>query len=316
MEDFAPLIRQEMKQFAVRYFKDEKLLYYANLFMERKFTEPMKFGPLTVLHYRLFGGTSPEAACRAGASVELFILASDILDDLQDQDAPHQPWSQAPLPIALHLATVLMTLSQQAMTECGLDSGTVLPVIDMMNKQLLIAANGQMADLGNLAADEASYIDIVRNKSAALLVLACMTGVMLTGREWHAGVAEYAEQLGIAAQIENDRRDLLRWDEKNDFLQRKKTLLTLFLLEDLGEGDSWVADYYAGKFNESDVLGMQAEFEQLCERSGTMLYGSAMFSLYFNRFQELLGGIPETAGKIDEIMAIVSGKIANAGIPQ
>ncbi|GGG82297.1 polyprenyl synthetase family protein [Paenibacillus radicis (ex Gao et al. 2016)] len=315
MEDFAPLIRQEMKQFAGRYFKDEQLLYYANLFMERKFTEPMKFGPLAVLHYRLFGGTS-EAVYRAGASVELFILASDILDDLQDQDAPHQPWSQAPLPIALHLASVFMTLSQQAMTECGLEAVTVLRVIDMMNKQLLVAANGQMADLANLATDEASYLDIVRSKSAALLVLACMTGVMLTGREWHAGVAEYAEQLGIAAQIENDRRDLLRWDEKNDFLQRKKTLLTLFLLEDLGDEDRWVAEYYAGRLGEAEALGMEAEFEQLCERSGTLLYGSAMFSLYFNRFQELLGGIPETSGKIEEIMAIVSGKIANTGIPQ
>nr|WP_253944912.1 polyprenyl synthetase family protein [Paenibacillus sp. NEAU-GSW1] len=263
----------------------------------------------------MFGGKG-KAVYLAASSIELFVLASDILDDLQDQDAPQQPWSRAPLPVALHLAASFMTLSQQAIAACGEEPAIVLRTMEMMNRQLLTAANGQMADILDAVIDEESYFDVVKKKSAALLVLACMTGVMLSGRSWHAGVAEYALELGIAAQIENDRRDLLRWDEKSDFLQRKKTALTLYLLEDLGEKDRWVADYYEGRLPASSIEGRENDFSELCERSGAMLYGAALFNLHFNRFMELLAGVPEAARRSDDILRLVAGRTNQVETPQ
>lgn len=305
VEDCKPIIKQEMRELVERYFTSQSLLQYVLTFMEDKQAEPMRFGLLAVIHYRMFGGTSP-FIYRAAAAIELFILASDILDDLQDGDAPQQAWSQAPMPIALHIATALITLSEQAMLEGELDRGIILRTMDMMNKQLLIAANGQMQDLVGEINDEQSYMDMVKQKSAALLVYACMTGVMLTGRDWHSVVAEYALEVGMAAQIKNDIKDLFRWDEKSDFLQRKKTIVTLFLLEELAESDQWIADYYEGRISAAEVADKRELLEQACERTGAGLYGSVRMRMHYNRFMELLDELPEALDYKEDILQIFS----------
>ncbi|SFF29248.1 competence protein ComQ [Paenibacillus catalpae] len=305
MEDIVPMIGQEMQRISDKYFTTEPLRGYAKSFIREKQAESMRFGLLTVLHYRMFGGDSGPI-CQAAAAVELFILASDILDDLQDGDAPHQAWSQVPPAAAMQTAASLIVLSQQAMLELEFGQAGLLRVVQMMNGQLLKAANGQMLDLMNAVTDEDSYIAMVRHKSAALIVMACMTGVMLAGREWHPIVAEYAEEVGMAAQIKNDIRDLLRWDDKNDFILRKKTLLTLFLLEEIAEGDEWIKDYFEGRLQAEDVAGRQQMLEEACDRTGAALYGSVRMRMHFNRFQELLDEVPEAALAKDKLLQIFS----------
>ncbi|MFX3636180.1 MAG: polyprenyl synthetase family protein [Candidatus Pristimantibacillus sp.] len=305
MEDCIPVIKLEMLELVERYFTAEPLLQYAKAFLHEKHTEPMKFGILTVLHYRMFGGEG-HAVYRAAAAVEFFILASDILDDLQDGDAPNQLWSRTPLPYAMHIATAFMSISQQAMIDCQIDRLDLLRTMEMMNKQLLKSANGQMIDLVNGITDEQSYMDMVMQKSASLIVQACMTGVMLTGREWHPGVAEYASEVGMAAQIKNDIRDLLRWDDKNDFLQRKKTVLTLYLLEELSEQDRWISDYFEGRIDAAEIADKRELLEQICESTGTMLYGSVRMRIHYNRFKELLDEVPEVLPYKEDIIHIFS----------
>lgn len=103
MEDCVPKIEFEMREMVRRHFTVDSLIQYAYLFLMDRLNEQLPFGRLTVLHYRMFGGEGA-AVYRAAAAVEFLILATDIFDDLQDQDAPKQAWSEAPLPIALHLA--------------------------------------------------------------------------------------------------------------------------------------------------------------------------------------------------------------------
>lgn len=305
MEDIMPIIGQNMLRISDKYFWAEPLAEYARAFIREKQAESMRFGLLTVLHYRMFGGSS-ESIYQAAAAVELFILASDILDDLQDGDAPHQAWSQVPAAAAMQVAVSLMVLSQQAMLELEFGQTELIRVLQMMNEQLLKAANGQMLDLMNAVTDEESYLKVVQHKSAALIVFACMTGVMLAGRDWHPIVAEYAEEVGMAAQIKNDIRDLLRWDDKNDFILRKKTLLTLFLLEEIAEQDQWIADYFEGRISLADVLDRQQMLEEACNRTGAALYGSVHMRMHFNRFQELLDDVPEAASNKDKLLQIFS----------
>jgi len=294
VEEWVTRIEREMRELVERYYTAEPLAHYALAFIDDKLREPMRFGPLTVLHYRMFGGAD-EGIYRAAAAVELFILASDILDDLQDRDAPNQAWSKAPLSVAMHLAMSLMTLSQQAMLDCEMDRMVVLRTLEMMNRQLLKSANGQMVDLVNAAVDEDTYTAMVSDKSASLLIYACMSGVMLAGHEWHDGVAEYAMELGMAAQIQNDVRDLLRWDDKSDFLQRKKTLLIFFLLDELKEQDQWIADYFEGRLTKEEIMDKQQAFIEACERTGASLYGAVKSRIHYNQFRELFLEIPESS---------------------
>ncbi|MBD2871004.1 polyprenyl synthetase family protein [Paenibacillus arenilitoris] len=309
MNDCIPLIGQQMKQLAKRWFTAEPLAELAERFIEDKLQEASKFGRLTVIHYRMFGGGGDEVF-RAAAAVELSILASDILDDLQDQDAPAKPWMQVPGAAALHVASSLLTLSQQTMLDCTEDDGMRLALAGMMNRYLLQAANGQMLDIMNEITDEQSYLDMVRQKSSMLLSFACMTGVMLAGHPWHGVIEQYAVEIGIAAQLRNDIRDLLRWDDKSDFLQRKRTLLTLFLLESLGEEDKWIHDYFDGRLSVGEVAGRRQSFEEACERTGTILYGSVMSRMHYNRFEELLDSVQESGPWKSTFLQLLNQEIA------
>lgn len=303
------LIEQHMRALIGQYFTAEPLFHYALRFTEDKLSETIKFGQLTLLHYRMFGGADP-VIYQAAAAVELFILASDIFDDLQDQDAPGRSWMQVPPPIAIHVATSLLTLSQQAMQSCMLDPSVRLELVDLMNRQLLQAANGQMLDLMDHATDEETYLETVKLKSASLLLFACMTGVIAAGKPWQPIVAEYAIEIGIAAQIRNDLRDLLRWDEKSDFLQRKRTLLTMYIIESVTGDDQWIADYFEGLLSKQEVERRSELFEEACERSGTLLYGAVMSRMHYNRFEELLNSMQEISPWKAEFLHILNGEIA------
>ncbi|MDQ8738520.1 polyprenyl synthetase family protein [Paenibacillus sp. LHD-38] len=307
MKDCIPLIGQQMQKQVQRFFTAEPLLRFAEVFIEDKLAESLRFGQLTVLHYDMFGGQG-EDPYKAAAAVELFILASDILDDIQDQDAPHKPWMQAPLAVALHVATALLTLSQQAMLQSTSNAEKRIALLDMMNEQLMKSANGQMLDILNEMNDEQAYLEVIKQKSAALLQFACMTGVMLAGRPWHPIVAEYSFEIGLAAQIQNDLRDLLRWDDKSDFLQKKRTLLTLYLIEGDAEEDLWIREYFQGSRTVEEVSMNHEIFLEACERTGTILYGSVMSRMHYNRFEELLDDIQEISPWKSTFLHIINPK--------
>jgi competence protein ComQ len=309
VNDCIPLIGQQMLRMVQRFFTAEPLARFAEVFIKDKLAETIRFGQLTVIHYRMFGGIGDEVY-EAAAAVELFILASDILDDLQDQDAPHKSWMQAPQPIAIHVASALLTLSQQAMLSCATNDEMRIALMEMMNRLLLQSANGQMLDIMNDIVDEQSYLDMVKQKSATLLQLACMTGVMIAGQPWNSIVAEYAIEIGVAAQIQNDLRDLQRWDDKSDFLQRKRTLLTLYLIESEADEDRWIKDYFEDRLSIEEVAMKRELFLETCERTGTILYGSVMSRMHYNRFEELVDTIQEIGPWKSTFLHILNQKIA------
>lgn len=197
------------------------LLEQGTACVEEKLRESLLFSRMTVLHYRAFGG-SGKAIYRAGAAVELMILSLDIIDDLQDKDNKETVWSRMSPEIALNIALGLLTLSQQMLLTSDFPEERASGAARLMNEQVLSAINGQTTDLLNDIESEEEYIEMVRQKSAGLLVAACMIGTLLATGEIHEEVRKYAEELGIAAQMKNDIRDLLNWDNKNDFWNRKK----------------------------------------------------------------------------------------------
>ncbi|WP_138755748.1 polyprenyl synthetase family protein [Paenibacillus sinopodophylli] len=308
MKDCNPLIGQHMQQLAQRYFTAGPLARFAERYIKDKLNESLRFGQLTVIHYRMFGGQG-DSAYKVAAAVELFILASDILDDLQDQDAPGKPWMQDPLPIALHVATALLTLSQQAMLDGAAGTETKIGLVALMNDRLLRSANGQMLDILNEMQDEQAYLEVIKQKSGSLLQFACMAGVMAAGLPWNDTVAEYAIEIGIAAQIQNDLRDLLRWDEKSDFLQRKRTLLTLYLIEGEAEEDQWIKHYFECRLSTEDVAMKRDLFFETCERTGAILYGSVMSRMHYNRFEELVDSFEQISAWKSTLLDLVNDKV-------
>lgn len=257
--------------------------------MKEKLKEAMIFGKMVVLHYRMFGGQD-DHIYKAAAAVELWVLALDVIDDIQDRDHHAMYWNQVAPEIALNIALGLIVLSQDKLRNSFPD-GTSIKALDVMNRHFIEAINGQTLDLLNEINCEAEYIGMVRQKSASLLVSACQIGVMLAKGQTINIVTDYAQELGIASQIKNDIRDLLNWEQKNDILHRKMTLPVLYLLESLSKEDQWIQDYFDGKLDISLLKQKKQDFEKAVQRTGTIVYSTVRMKSHYYRYLELVDGL-------------------------
>jgi len=289
VEQFAEMLEIELRESLKTYFSVPQLYEHALACLEDKMQEAtMLLGKMTVLHYRMFGGPDTPDIYRAAAAIELMMLSLDIIDDIQDKDNGKMVWNQLPSEIALNIGIGMLTLSGELILSAGFSVERKLAAAELLNQGVLIAVNGQMTDLFNAVSSEDEYIKMVSQKSAALLVTASMIGTMLATGEWIEEVKLYAEQLGIAAQIKNDIRDLLNWDDKNDFLNRKKTLPTLYLLQSVSEEGYWIIDYFEGRLDFADVVERRQEIEQILESTGTLIYASVRMRTHYYRYLEYI----------------------------
>ncbi|WP_449600887.1 polyprenyl synthetase family protein [Paenibacillus sp. Marseille-Q9583] len=288
MEQLRENVEAELRELLKKYFLVGYLHETAVAYLEVKLKETLLFSKLCVIHYRMFAGEQTDIY-RAAASIELMILGLDIIDDLQDQDQPSIIWCQTPPEISLNIAIGFLTLAHQGLLDCDFPQDRLMKASEIMNRQMLTAINGQTLDLMNESKNEEEYISIIEQKSSALLISACMIGVILACGDWNEKVAVYINEVGIAAQMKNDLRDLLNWEEKNDFLHRKRTVPTLYLLKmAANEEQDWLIDYFNGKGTTEGILSRRQEIEQICNDSGTLLYSSARMRTHYYKFLELV----------------------------
>ncbi|WP_052339677.1 polyprenyl synthetase family protein [Gorillibacterium massiliense] len=261
-------------QFTTDHLRQEALSYLAV-----KTSGRLSFGELTILHYRMFGGTSP-GIYKAAAAVELLILALDIFDDLQDQDQKQMPWCINPPALAMNVAIGLTALSHDRLYQVeDVSAERKLGLWTCMNDLLLKAVNGQHTDLANEIHSEEDYLRMIAGKSGSLTTLACLIGTCLaTDKDDHT-VRLYAKQIGVIQQIRNDIRDICRWDDKNDFLHKKRTLLLLFLLESDQPEFEVFRDYMEGRVDKSYVEERREQIMALIESSGAIEYAEAMCAM-------------------------------------
>ena len=245
MDNHNELIAQWMRSAVENHFSEQELKQRTLDFIEFKKTEGFSFGQLTKVHYEMFGGLQHEDINQACAAVETMILALDIFDDLQDQDATDKPWCSSGQAISMNIATGILMLSLKMMEDSSFDRKW--DAIRYINHQVLKAVQGQHLDLQQKMQNEEDYVKMAHDKSGSLMACACLVGVALATPDYHDAVKEYATNFGIAAQIQNDIQDVLRGDMKNDLLYKKQTLPILKLLEENHEQANLARDYYKGK---------------------------------------------------------------------
>ncbi|QHE54076.1 polyprenyl synthetase family protein [Pontibacillus sp. HMF3514] len=249
-------------------------------FIEYKKKEGFSFASLTKLHYEMFGGKEHSSIFQACAAVEIMVLALDIFDDLQDQDALDKPWCQTQQTISMNIATGLLILSMQMLSNTTFDESRKRDAIQYMNQQVLKAVQGQHQDLQQQIKTEDDYLQMVHNKSGSLMACACIVGVSLVTPDKHEQVLEYATNFGIAAQIQNDIQDVIRGDTKNDLLYKKHTLPTLKLLEENNEYAEWARSYYNGLVDKSYMYENKRELLDWIRNSSSIMYVQVLKRVY------------------------------------
>jgi geranylgeranyl pyrophosphate synthase len=191
-----------------------------------------------------------EKAIPLCASLQFFMAAGDVFDDIEDSDSPLSICSRCGPAITNNLATTLLVLGEKAIARLkdrNVEEKTIVRILEIINSYYLTACVGQHLDLSyskaaNIA--EEDYLNILGLKSASQIECACYTGALLAtdNEEVHNIFKEFGYNLGMLAQITNDIAGII---SGKDILKRQITLPVIFALSQTdGENHIQLENYY------------------------------------------------------------------------
>ncbi len=168
------------------------------------------------------------------ATVEFIHTATLLHDDVVDESGQRRGRPTANLlwdnKSSVLVGDYLFARSFQLMVETG-----SLRVLGILSNAAATIAEGEVLQLTaaqNLATTEATYLRVVRGKTAALFSAACEAGAVIAGADeaWVSALATYGDALGVAFQIADDLLDVtgspdaIGKNPGDDFRERKLTL--------------------------------------------------------------------------------------------
>jgi len=163
-------------------------------------------------------GGDPEDVVTAAEAIELLHGASLFHDDIMDHAAERRGIASLHQQLGVGQAIVvgddLLLRAFTALAEARTrhPAGRVLEAMDVLNQLARDCCRGQFEELyAKSWISEEQYLDIVSCKTAAPFVAAGVMGVLLGGgtQEQVAQIRMYAQQMGIAFQIDDDLLDLV-----------------------------------------------------------------------------------------------------------
>jgi competence protein ComQ len=258
--------------------------------IEYKMSSPSLWSELMKQTGLLFGGNSAQLI-RLCAVGELIVLALDIIDDLQDRDNPDMPWLQYPVKDMLHAAQLMLHSSLSGLQQMAVCKPAAATVAERITAFLLRAFNGQFRDITDKMQSETDYFQIIEEKSASLVIICSLLGYLSTDSyspsEMNA-LIELSSYLGISAQMDNDLRDVVRFDIKSDLLQRKKTLPVIYLLMKAQNQFPLLTDYFDSRISQEYLLEHKDELAAFIASSRCHTYTKLIQQLYLQKLKVLL----------------------------
>lgn len=248
-------------------------------FVDYQFKKGFPFGELSFIHYKMLNGPDSEEIFDVCAAIEMLILSFDILDDLEDNDSidSDKPWLDR-RDLALNSTTSLLFLSRMVLGETSFPNKE--KAVSMLLEYSLNSIIGQHTDLLNTAKTETEYLEMTEKKSGSLVSLACSIGAVLAMKDYPPEIEIYSNYIGIIAQITNDLEDVRSWDRKNDLLNKKYTLPTIYLLNFEDEEANAIRNYYNNQLNVKWVLNNKEKIGRKLVDSGAIIYAKVIKKNY------------------------------------
>lgn len=188
---------------------------------------------LTLATARMCGYTGDDHI-KLAATVEFIHTATLLHDDVVDESKQRRGRPSANLLFdnksSILVGDYLFSRSFQLMVECG-----SLRILDILANASATIAEGEVLQLSaaqDITTTEATYLQVVRGKTAALMAAACEVGGVVAARPDAecAALRAYGDALGIAFQMTDDyldytgKADSLGKNTGDDFRERKLTL--------------------------------------------------------------------------------------------
>lgn len=191
--------------------------------------------PSAVLAACATAGGDLRVGSRVAATVEIFMAALDVLDEIEDGD--HSPLVEAAgVAQALNISTLLLMLAQSmlaGLTDDGLTAERTLLCIKTLTEAGVAATGGQHRDLTAECNVAISYDDALLTaqlKAGVLVACACKLGALIATNdpELLALYYDWGMHYGTAAQLSNDLHDAENQEDKSDIARQKGTLPLLY----------------------------------------------------------------------------------------
>ncbi|WP_338754921.1 polyprenyl synthetase family protein [Bacillus sp. FJAT-52991] len=293
-----PLLENQWRQCMIdqasslidRYFSEEDLKFYALNYVDYKFNQSINFAQFTKIHYDIFCNSfNKEEEISLLTIVELILLASDIMDDIQDGDAAGHPWADVSVGQNLNIIIGLLFACLEHIEGMQIADFVKGWIRSEVHRSTLGSINGQYIDLSNNVSSESEYLSMVSLKSGSLIQMACLLGAGCVDENTQKMIKTYSRYLGIIAQIRNDANDMIHGSVKNDIINKKKTLPVLYYLQLQKPQFQIVKEYYLGSQPYSELTSHEiSELQKILIYGGAVEYCKVMEQLYLYKYKECI----------------------------
>jgi octaprenyl-diphosphate synthase len=210
---------------------------------------------------RICGGQG-DACVKLATAVEFIHTATLLHDDVVDGSklrrgkvAAHLIWGGA---TSVLVGDFLFARAFELMVETG-----SLKVLDILSKASSVIAEGEVLQLTrahDLNLDQATYLEIIRAKTAELFAAAAEAGAVAAGAPdaWTAALRDYGMNLGLAFQLADDVLDYggaaetLGKNAGDDFREGKATLPLLLAIARSGPREAAFWERAVGRLEQTE----------------------------------------------------------------
>lgn len=214
-----------------------------------------------------------------GSAIELLILATDIVDEIVDDDK--DLIKTLTLAEAIILANALIMDAFDLILK-HLPKNTHVAISEIF-QLLKTACNGQWLDLkltingiGTIPTEE-KYFEIIQQKSASLFQLVCTLACPANPQLF----SQIATNIGIAGQLKNDVKDIFT-DEKSDIVHKKATLPIIKAIEYSLENDNGALIDKFRKLTDNNIKLIE-EIRNYIHKTGALDYCIILSKLFIKK---------------------------------
>lgn len=302
------LIAQTIKTHICEHLCDSSLktsALEAVFFKEKDF----QFSKMTWVHLGIWEKErSVENELKIMASIELNVLACDILDDLQDMDEFTTPWMKMETKFAMNLHFLFMTLSKQLIQSTTYSQEKQLALLSILSKYEVLSVNGQDDDLKKERMTEEEYLKILTKKSGSFMALACRFGSMDASVEKQGQIHDYGVVMGIVAQMENDLLGISKEEGYKDLRFKEISIPILFLLQHDETDELQLNAYYNHEIEEEVWLKQLQEpnkVDEYLKKTGVKMYGRLKQRLEVEKLKYLIEVVYTEPAEQKQILSIL-----------
>ena len=249
-------------------------------------------------------------AVKLAASIEMYHNATLIYDDIQDNSLTRRGkptlYSLFGSGMALSYASVLRSSMTKPFSDIHEDK--YLQISQWVNHVASLLAIGQYTEMSwsyrqNFHVSEETYLEMVANKTGALIGLAATFGGIASSFPDVQKLFNIGCNLGIGYQILDDINNIdeiqsYKKDKYSDIYEKKITLLVIFIIKQGGKDETFLRENYTKKnLTETNVL----DIANIFETSGAINYCRKIAAGYIQQSIDALNDLELTDSNFTHI---------------